>query len=290
MKNLKNKRVLITGAGHGLGFETARKFASEGAEVIITDLDPQRVEDAVFELQAQALKVFGFVMDVTDPCDVERVREEIHTEHGPIDVLVNNAGIVSGGAFLDVPLEKHLMTYEVNSLGPVIVTHAFLQDLIEQPEGHIVCIASASSMIPLPNAATYASSKWAVLGFTESLRAELEHAGNGHVGVTAVCPSYINTGMFDGVKPPLLVGLLTPQWLASKLVRCVKKRKETLLAPALVNLIPIAKVTWPRPAFRWLLKLLGVYHSMDQWKGHKPEVPARVLKEEETPDVIRYAG
>ena len=137
MKNLNNKRVLITGAGHVLGFETAKAFASQGAEVIITDVDPQRVEDAVFELQAQALKAFGFVMDVTDPTDVERVRDDIHTEHGPIDVLVNNAGIVSGGSFVDVPLEKHLMTYEVNSLGPVIVTHAFLPDLLALSLIHI---------------------------------------------------------------------------------------------------------------------------------------------------------
>ena len=287
MKNLNNKRVLITGAGHGLGFETAKAFASQGAEVIITDVDPQRVEDAVFELQAQALKAFGFVMDVTDPTDVERVRDDIHTEHGPIDVLVNNAGIVSGGSFVDVPLEKHLMTYEVNSLGPVIVTHAFLPDLLARPEAHIVCLASASSMIPLPNGATYASSKWAVLGFTESLRAELEHDGNAHVGVTAVCPSYINTGMFEGVKPPLLVGLLTPQWLAKKIVRCVQKRKEQLCAPFLVNLIPLAKATWPRFAFRALLKALGVLHSMDAWKGNKQPPKPQVVEEE--PDVIRYA-
>lgn len=288
MKNLKNKRVLITGAGHGLGFETAKAFATQGAEVIITDIDAQRVEDAVFELQSLALKVFGFVMDVTDPTDVERVREEIHGEHGPIDVLVNNAGIVSGGSFLNVPLEKHLMTYEVNTLGPVIVTHAFLSEMMSRPEAHIVCLASASSMIPLPNGATYASSKWAVLGFTESLRAELEHDGNTHVGVTAVCPSYISTGMFEGVKPPLLVGLLTPQWLAGKIVRCVKKRREQLCAPFLVNLIPLAKATWPRFAFRALLKALGVFHSMDAWKGHKEQLKPEAVEEE--PDVIRYAG
>jgi len=288
MKNLKNKRILITGAGHGLGFETAKAFAAEGAEVIITDIDPQRVEDAVFELQSLALKVFGFVMDVTDPAHVESVRDDIHTGHGPVDVLINNAGIVSGGAFLDVSLDRHIGTYEVNSLGPVIVTHAFLPDLMSQPEGHVVCIASASSMIPLPNAATYASSKWAVLGFTESLRAELEHNQDVHIGVTAVCPSYINTGMFDGIRPPLLVGLLTPQWLAAKIVHSVKKRKEQLMAPFLVNLIPLAKATWPRFAFRLLLRALGVYHSMDHWRGH--QTYSQPAEDQDEPDVIRYAG
>jgi short-subunit dehydrogenase len=127
-----------------------------------------------------------------------------------------------------------------------------------------------------------------VLGFTESLRAELEHDGNVHIGVTAVCPSYINTGMFDGIKPPLLVGLLTPQWLASKIVSSVKKRKEQLLAPFLVNLIPLARATWPRFAFRMLLRVLGVYHSMDQWRGHRSMPQA--AEDQEEPDVIRYAG
>lgn len=292
MKNLNNKRVLITGAGHGLGLETALQFAQAGAEVIITDIDIERVENAVFELQSKALHAFGYVMDVTDPTDVQRVRDRIHSEHGMLDILINNAGIVSGGEFLDVPLEKHLCTYEVNTLGPVIVTHAFLNDLLNQPEANVIFIASASAMIPLPNGATYASSKWAVLGFSESLREELIQTENAHVTVSVICPSYIATGMFEGVKPPLLVGMLTPERLAGKIVACVRKRKEQVLAPALVGLIPLAKATWPRRAFRILLGWLGVFASMDAWKGHRKELITAHREEAETeePDVIRYAG
>jgi short-subunit dehydrogenase len=298
MKNLTDKRVLITGSGHGLGLETARKFAQEGAEVIITDVDIERVEDAVFELQSKSLRAFGYVMDVTDPTDVQRVRDQIHAEHGTLDVLVNNAGIVSGGEFLDVPLEKHICTYEVNTLGPVIVTHAFLNDLLNKDEANVINLASASAMIPLPNGATYASSKWAVLGFSESLREELIQTKNAHVMVSVICPSYIATGMFEGVKPPLLVGMLTPEWLAGKIVACVKKRKEQVMAPALVGLIPLAKATWPRRAFRKLLSCLGVFASMDNWKGNKRELvavaPPVLAKtsahEDDEPDVIRYAG
>jgi all-trans-retinol dehydrogenase (NAD+) len=294
MKNLTNKRVLITGAGHGLGLETARRFAQEGAEVIISDIDTERVENAVFELQSKGLPAFGYVMDVTDPTDVQRVRDRIHAEHGTLDVLVNNAGIVSGGEFLNVPLEKHICTFEVNTLGPVIVTHAFLNDLLNKDEANVVFIASASAMIPLPNAATYASSKWGVLGFAESLREELIQDKDSHVTVSAICPSYIATGMFEGVKPPLLVGMLTPEWLAGKIVACVKKRKEQVMAPALVKIIPLAKATWPRRAFRVLLRLLGVFASMDAWKGNKrqtaPQADAQGAHSDDEPDVIRYAG
>ena len=302
MKNLTNKRVLITGAGHGLGLETATQFAQQGAEVIITDVDIQRVENAVFELQRKGLNAFGYVMDVTDPTDVQRVRDRIHSEHGTLDVLLNNAGVVSGGEFLDVPLEKHICTYEVNTLGPVIVTHAFLNDLLNKDEANLIFIASASAMIPLPNGATYASSKWGVLGFSESLREELIQSQNAHVTVSVICPSYIATGMFEGVKPPLLVGLLTPQWLARKIVNCVKKCKEQVMAPALVGLIPLAKATWPRKAFRVLLSWLGVFASMDAWKGNGKKAPILAKQkqlmasavdahdDDDKPDVIRFAG
>lgn len=287
MKNLKSRRVLITGAGHGLGLATARAFARAGAFVIITDRESQRVTEAVCELQIEALPCAGYVMDVTDPADVRDVRDRIHAEHGPINILVNNAGIVSGGEFLDVPLEKHLATYDVNTHGPVIVTHLFLQDLIDSDEGHVVNIASASALIALPNAATYASSKWAVLGFTDSLREELELTGRKHVGVTAICPSYIKTGMFEGARAPLFTPMLTPESLADKIVACVRKRKTHLLTPSLVKLIPLGKATWPRAVFRKLLQFLGVYQGMSHWKGHQGTPPVDPRKQD---DRIRVAS
>jgi short-subunit dehydrogenase len=286
MKNLKSRRVLITGAGHGLGLATAKAFAKAGAFVIITDREAERVTEAVCELQIEALPCAGYVMDVTDPADVRDVRDCIHADHGPINILINNAGIVTGGQFLDVPLEKHMMTYDVNTHGPVIVTHMFLQDLLDSDEGHIVNIASASALIALPNAATYASSKWAVLGFTDSLREELELTGRGHVGVSAICPSYISTGMFEGAKAPLLTPILTPENLAAKIVHCVKKRKAHLLTPGLVRLIPLGKATWPRVIFRRLLQFLGVYQGMEDWQGHTAAAPTPQKKD----DYIRVAG
>jgi all-trans-retinol dehydrogenase (NAD+) len=296
MKQLANKRVLVTGSGHGLGLETARAFAQEGAVVIITDRDPKRVEQAVLELQDDNHKAAGYVMDVTCPDDVRAVRAQINKELGPISVLVNNAGIVSGGEFLDVSLNQHITTYMVNSHGPVIVTHIFLPDLLAMDEGHVVNIASASALIALPRGTTYAASKWATLGFTESLREELIQTGQGRVGVTAICPSYINTGMFNGVKPPRLVGLLTPQWLAARIVTSVKKNRAVYAAPFLVKLLPLARATWPRPLFRILLSMLGVLHSMEEWQGHRARMAAekaaneKAATEKAAHDSVRVAG
>ncbi|MBI1310432.1 SDR family NAD(P)-dependent oxidoreductase [bacterium] len=286
MKTLRNKLVLITGAGHGLGLETARKFAEEGACVLISDRDPDRVSHAVQELARDGLQVVGYVMDVTDPADVRLARERILRERGKIAVLVNNAGIVSGGDFAEIPLEKHLTTIDVNANGPIIVTHTFLHDLLSHNEAALVNIASASALIALPKGASYAASKWATLGFTDSLREELKLSGRDSLTVTSICPSYISTGMFHGVTAPWLVPLLTPEWLAAKIVRCVRKKREQFLAPSLVSLLPLAKATWPRFLFRKLLSFLGVYQSMHNWQGHGglPQTPPGA------PEVVRAAG
>jgi len=285
MKTLSNKLVLITGAGHGLGLETARRFAESGAIVLISDRDPGRVSEAVQELAKDGLQAAGYVFDVTDAADVRLARERILRERGRISVLINNAGIVSGGEFEDIPLEKHLTTIDVNTNGPVIVTHTFLDDLLSHDEAALVNIASASALIALPNAASYAASKWAVLGFTDSLREELKLRGKRQLTVTSICPSYITTGMFHGVKAPLLVPLLTPEWLSERILRCVRKKKEQLLAPSLVALLPLAKATWPRFLFRRLLSFLGVYQSMHDWKGHAGRAEPAT-----TPEVVRAAG
>ena len=138
------------------------------------------------------------------------------TRVGPITSLINNAGVVFGGEFEQVELDQHLNTFRVNSEGLMATTHAFLDDLIQAKEAYLVNIASASAFIGLPYGSTYAASKWAVVGFSESLRLELAVRKIRHVHVTSVCPSYISTGMFDGVKTPLFSPMLTPKKVVEK--------------------------------------------------------------------------
>lgn len=281
MKHLRDRRVLITGSGHGLGRDLAKAFAKAGCEIIVTDRDADRVAETVALLTKSNHRAFGYAMDVTNAKSVQDTHDRISAELGPIDVLVNNAGIVSGGTFENVPLERHKAIFDVNCLGPVTVTHILLPELLVRPEAHIVNISSASALLPLPFAATYAASKWAVLGFSESLLEELILTGHRHVHVTTVCPGYISTGMFSGVKTPFLMPMLTPQGLAERVVRAVQTDCEMLLTPWQVRFLPLIKALCLRPVQRWLGNKLGVLDGMMTWRGQTE--PPRVAKESLSP-------
>ena len=194
----------------------------------------------------------------------------MNAEVGPIDVLVNNAGVVFGGPFLDVALNRHLATIAVNLSGVITITHAFLPNLIARPAGHIVNIASAAAVIALPMATSYAASKWAVLGFSDSLREELRELGHRHVGVTAVCPGYIATGLFEGAKPARMTRWLTPEEVAAAVVRAVERGQEFVMLPRSTRTMYRLCSGWPRSWFRAVCRALGVSRSMAGWKGHPP--------------------
>jgi short-subunit dehydrogenase len=267
---IKGTRVLVTGAGHGLGFAIAAAFARAGAEVVITDLDAARIESALTRLKHDGANTCGYVLDVRNPEEIARARERLNAERGPIDILVNNAGVVFGGPFLAVTMEKHLATVSVNLSGVLAMTHAFLPDLLTRPAGHVVNIASAAAVIALPMAASYAASKWAVLGFSESLREELRELGHRHVGVTAVCPGYITTGLFAGARPARLTGWLDAETVAAAVVRAVKRNREFVMLPWQARLLYGLSGGWPRSWFRAVCRALGVSKSMSGWRGHQP--------------------
>jgi short-subunit dehydrogenase len=268
MKTFAGKKVLITGGARGVGLALGRAFGAESAVVLLADLDPEGLEQAVSDLESQGVVCRGYRLDVTDPEAIEAVRARIHEDIGAIDVLVNNAGVVFGGPFLDVPLERHLKTYRVNVDGVVAMTHAFLQDVLLAREGHLVNVASASGFVGLPYGSTYASSKWAVIGFSESIRLELKKGGHDHVGVTTVCPLYVDTGMFEGAEPPMLTRFLTPEELAHKVLKAVKEDEPFVLEPWLAKLMPALSHALPKRLSDLLSDVFGGTTSMRGWKGH----------------------
>jgi len=268
MKTLNLAKVLITGGAQGIGRELALVFAEEGSELILTDINKDQLEKTRAEISARGTRCHSYVLDVTSQENIEQVRDQVHKDVGQISVLVNNAGVVFGGPFLEVELKRHLTTYQVNVEGVVAMTHAFLPDLVAQGDAHLLNIASASGLIGVPFGASYASSKWAVIGFSESIRLELKLQGYKQVGVTAACPSYVGTGMFAGVEPPKTTKMLSPSDLARKIVRAVKQNDVFVYEPWLVKVTPMIKSVLPVKVSDFISDVFGATQSMQSWRGH----------------------
>ena len=266
MRELGGKRALITGGAGGIGRALARALAAEGVEVIVADVDGQAATEFAAALVDSGHVATALQLDVTDADSIATARSTQLQSSGPPDILVNNAGVVSGGPFAQLPLSEHRRTIAVNLDGLMAVTHAFLPDLVALPEAHIVNMVSASAFLGLPYGAAYAASKWGALGFSESLRHELQALGHGHVKVTAVCPSYVDTGMFAGAKAPPFTRFLTPETLASATVRAVKRDTRVLRIPWSVQLTRLAAVM-PAPMFDLVAHLFGMNTSMRDWTG-----------------------
>ncbi|MET0386229.1 MAG: SDR family NAD(P)-dependent oxidoreductase [Polyangiales bacterium] len=263
MKQFRGKRVLVTGAASGIGRLLAEAFATRGSEVVVVDRDAAGADATARAIKERGQKALSRALDVTKLDEIAALERDL----GAIDGLVNNAGVVFGGLFEQVPIEQHLNTYRVNVEGVVAMTHAFLPHLLRSDDGHIVNIASASGFIGLPYGSTYASSKWAVIGFSESLRVELSERGISNLPVTTVCPGYISTGMFAGVKTPGVMPMLTPERITAKIMEGVERNAAFVKEPFVVKTIDALKVIAPRVVFDQAAKLLGVTSSMQPWKG-----------------------
>jgi short-subunit dehydrogenase len=275
--HIRGCRIFITGAGHGLGKAIAASCLAAGGQVVISDRDADRIRLTVDELR-HAGDICGYPLDVTMPEQIARVREQVLRERGPIDILVNNAGVAFGGRFDEVPHDRHALTIAVNLAGTLAVTHAFLPDLIARPASHIVNIASAAAVLPLPHGVSYAASKWGVLGFSDSLREELRLAGHRHIGVTAMCPSFITTGLFAGVQPARCTRWLTPEAVAAAVVRAIEKNRSFVMLPRSAALMYAMCRCLPRSWYGWICRRLGVSTTMVNWRGH--ETPAQVQSKE----------
>ena len=282
MSEIRGTNVLVTGGANGIGKLMALKCLQEGvANLVIWDINEENLRTTQKEFSSKGYKnITTFVVDVANVDDIERAATEVLLEIGNIDILFNNAGIVAGKqTFWEYSARDIEKTIAVNVNGVMHVTRVFLKDMINQRRGHIVNIASASSYIPLPHGSVYASSKWAVLGWSESLRLELEEEG-GDLHVTTVCPSYIDTGMFKGVKAPLFFPLLEPEETANRVIQSLKKNEIILILPDTLNLLPILKGVFPTGIFNKVANFLGVYTSMNSFEGRPKDerVPERKSK------------
>ncbi|MGV0646061.1 SDR family oxidoreductase [Mycolicibacterium sp. XJ2546] len=185
--------VSVTGAGSGIGRETALAFAGEGAEVVVSDIDEAAAKETAAQIAARGGIAHAYRLDVSDADAVERFAEQICAAHGVPDVVVNNAGVGHSGMFLDTPRDEYDRVLSINFGGVVNCCRSFGRRLVGRGMGgHIVNISSMAAYAPQQAMNAYATSKAAVFMFGDCLRAELAQAG---VGLTTVCPGVINTNI-----------------------------------------------------------------------------------------------
>jgi short-subunit dehydrogenase len=282
MSKIRGTNVLITGGGSGIGKMLGEKCLREGAaNLIIWDINEENLINTQKEFKRKGYSnVHTFMVDVSDVSDVDRAGTEVLLEIGNVDILFNNAGIVVGKMFWEHTAKEIERTMDINVNGVMHVTRVFIKDMIRQKRGHIINISSAAGIISNKKMSVYVASKWAVKGWSDSLRMELEDL-EGDLHVTTVCPSYINTGMFDGVKAPLLFPLLEPEDITDQIMNAVKNNELFVLAPDLLKTIPFLKGLLPVRWFDVVADLLGVYTSMSDFKGRDRKVAVPDLKKEQ---------
>lgn len=279
MTQISGSIVLITGGASGIGKIMGRKCLQRGAsQLVIWDVNAELLDKAIADLRAEGYSVSGYVVDVANAEVVQQAAEKVMQEVGLPTILINNAGIVVGNQFQEHSYRDIDRTLAINAAGPMYVTRAFLNELILRGSGHIVNIASAAGLTPNPKMSVYAASKWAVLGWSESLRLELESQSK-NLHVTTVTPSYINTGMFAGARGPLLTPILNPDVISEAIVQAIADNRIIVRKPAIVHLLPLFRGLLPTRLFDFIVgRIFNVYTSMDHFTGRPPAQSATDTK------------
>lgn len=261
--------VLITGGASGIGKIMGRMALEKGAAcLIIWDINPQSIAAAVSELGKKG-KVKGYIVDVSKPETVNESYLKVAGECGEVDILINCAGIVTSNKTFDKQTTDEIIrTMNINTLAPMFVTRVMLPGMIKRNRGHVCNIASAGGMLSNPKMSVYAASKWGAIGWSDSVRIELQDMKS-DVHFTTVAPYYINTGMFDGVRSRI-IPILKPEYVAKRIIRAIERNKSFRGIPFGLHFIRFWQFILPTRVFDWLFgEVMGIYHTMDNFTGRK---------------------
>lgn len=270
-KNFQGEVVLITGGGSGLGRLVALRLARLGAIIVIWDINETGADETVKLVEGIGGKAFGYKCNIADRENVYKVAEVTNKEAGQVTVLINNAGVVSGSLLLDTPDHLIQRTFDVNIVSHFWTTKAFLPKMIENNHGHIVTIASMAGHVGIKKLVDYCASKYAAVGFDESLRIELESQGIRGVKTSVICPYFIQaTGMFDDVKSRFLPTLKSND-VADRIVLGIRREELFVHIPGIFRYTIWLKWLFPWGVVSMFLRNLVPDASPDK-QGHTANV------------------
>jgi short-subunit dehydrogenase len=226
MKTLQGRTALVTGASGGLGTHLARRLAREGMNVAVSGRREDALETVAAELSKLGVKTVAVAADLSDLKATDPLVERVEAALGPIDVLVNNAGVESIGAFTSYTREELTSSVDVNLTAPLLLTHRLTPGMLQRGRGHVVFIASVAGKVGPAFSEPYAATKAGLIGLTQSLRAEYLNAP---VGFSVICPGFIaGDGMYarmvkDGHSSNRMLGETTTEKISDALVRAIRE-------------------------------------------------------------------
>jgi len=239
------KIVVITGASSGIGKESALEFAKLHASVVLVSRDKNKLEEVAKELSRYQTQILVCACDISQKDQVNQMSKQVLEKFGTVDVLVNNAGFGIYGNFNDLKAEEIESQMATNYLGMVYCTKTFLPKMLEQKSGHIVNVASVAASFGIPGMAGYCASKFAMLGFSESLYHELKGSG---IGITVVSPIMVKTNFFNHNsfnKMPRYTTALSANTVAKAVVRAASSPRLEIVVPQFVRIAIWFKQTFP---------------------------------------------
>ncbi|XP_022823183.1 estradiol 17-beta-dehydrogenase 11-like [Spodoptera litura] len=255
-KDLKGAVAVVTGGGGGLGSLIALRLARLGCTVVLWDINKQGLEDTVKLVKGIGGKCYGYVVDLASKEDIYRVAKKVEEEVGRVNLLINNAGVVSGSYLLETPDHLIQRTFDVNILAHFWTVKAFLPAMMEHNSGHIVTIASMAGHVGVAKLVDYCSSKAAACGFDEALRLELETQGYTGVKTSLICPYFIrSTGMFEEVNSRF-VPQLNSNDVADRVVMAIRTDEPFALIPGFFRVLLPFKLLVPWPCMSELIRKL----------------------------------
>lgn len=237
-RQIEGTSVIVTGGARGIGRATVERLARAGASVAVGDLDPDLLADLVDSFGS---RVVAAHLDVTDPGSWRAFLDTV-ADLGPWDVLVNNAGIMPLGSVLKEDDALTRAIFEVNVHGPINGIKAVAPAMVDRGQGHIVNVASAVGRVPVPDAATYSASKFAVVGFSEALRMELAPSG---VDVSLILPAVVQTELSDGVPPAKGMKPVTAEDVAEAIESVIREPRPEVWVPGWAQ--SLTKITQAMP-------------------------------------------
>lgn len=259
---------MITGGCSGIGKIMGRMVLEKGAaHLVIWDINQAALDATVREFSALG-NVSGFQADIASPASIDAACAATRESCPAVDILINCAGIITNNKLFSEQTDADInRTIDINTKGAMFVTRRFLGDMQARGKGYICNITSSAGMLALPKMALYTSSKWAAIGWSESLWLEL-HRTKSPVRLTTIAPYFINTGMFDGIRS--FFKILDPEVVARKTLRAIEHDKRYQGIPFSEHFIRLMQGLLPGAIFDPLFgDVCGLYNVMDHFKGRK---------------------